>query len=352
MPYESFPWEDEPSTATPMTAAALNAFGEHIYDQIIAGGGGGGEEDGLMIMGHNLAELGEAETGSLGCLILGDETAGIDFDTHLLAGISAAWKEVERWEIMTQLDTWAFGLEDTKLADLTSYTRPREAIMYGRPHTFLAEAATVGDTEVVVNNGSQWPGVVPFRIRDYTVTPTGFDDPTETFEGCTWARTDGSSNGTETFPTAITPVKQGEVGGYGFVPRIIHRIGAIYAAGFKVEITCSAFMVGSADDKAITIGTYLGNWNESDDVPVVPYTPTGGLGMIGELTGPANDNGAANREAERAMTMVSSAWSALSGIATPTKEFGDPNVYAKMGSGAQDNGEFYNYTIHGRIVEA
>lgn len=319
------------------------------------GGGGGGTDpgggDGIMAYGHNLAELGEATAGANGLLIVGDEDAGIDFDTYELVGLSGRWQGINKFTVMSQLDTWALGLEDVSVAALTSYVRPREAIMYGRPHTFLADDVTVGDTTVPINNGSQF-SVEPFRVRHYTVTPTGFDDPSESFTGCTWARTDGSSNGTETFPTSITPVKQGEVGGYGMVPRIIHRIGAIYSAGFKIELAATAFMVGSADDKAITIGTYLANWNSTDDVPARPLTPTGGLGMVAELTGPPNDNGASNREAERAMTMTSLAWSAISGIASPTKTFGDPDVFAKMAASAEDNGEFYGYTVYGRVVEA
>lgn len=41
MPWTPFGWENLPSHDTPITAEALEAFGQHIYDQVFAGGGPG-----------------------------------------------------------------------------------------------------------------------------------------------------------------------------------------------------------------------------------------------------------------------------------------------------------------------
>lgn len=317
-----------------------------------SGGGGGGdpdpgEEEDLPFYGTDLATLGEGNSTRIsGVLVLGvddldDMSSTDDFDLINLWWFGNRWNGREE-NLMRQTDTWAVDLSNYSAASRSGYQRPVEPLPYGRGHSFLTADVTVGDAVVPINNGTSFT-VAPFKINQYTITPTGFSS--NQFTGCTWS----PSGGGEVLPDDITLVRQGSVGGYGLVPRLIHRLGELYAKGFAIQCRASAFMVGSADDHALTVGTYLMNFDSGDDVPAIATTPTAGLGMISELTGPSTDNGAANREAERAMAVVAASWADLTGVSTPTKEFGYPIDYAKMGA-AGDTGEYYNHQVWYRVV--
>lgn len=345
MPWTPYGWVDLPSHTTPITAANLEAFGEHIYDLIIEGGGGTGPtgDDDVPKIGSDYATMGDGEfTGQPGVLILGDDTFDTDdYDLLEHRWLGSRWVTREE-NLVRTLDTWARDLSNYSPASRTGFQRPTEPISYGRGHAYITADVDVDDTTVPINNGTSFT-VAPFQINQYTITPTGFSS--SQFTGCTWSPTATS----ETLPQDITLVRQGAVGGYGIVPRVIHRLGEIYAKGGAIQCRASAFMVGSSDDHAVTLGTYLMNFDSGDNVPTISSTPSSGLGMLTQLTGPASDNGAANREQERAMAMVSAAWADLTGVSTPTKEFGYPIDYAKM-SGAGDTGEFYNHEVWFRVV--
>lgn len=311
------------------------------------GGGGDGDDLDVPIVASDLAGLGVGDqVGREGIIRIG---AYPDDYSEEFVWDGTRWIGIREIEVSSQNDTWGMDLSDVAPADMTTFRRVTSALPYGKAHTFITDDVTVGDATVPVNNGAQFT-VDPFKCRNYTITPTGFSS--SQFTGCTWARTNGTANGTETFPTTVTPVVQErQLGGFGTFAIPVDRVGEMYAAGFQLEERASAFMNGSKDGKAIQLTVYWNNFDEGEDFDVPEAVPSGGLGNGVILTGPSNDLGASSREAERSFQMVTVGFTPFT-ASTPTKRYLVPTVVARMSSGATDNGEFYNYCHKVRWVSS
>ena len=283
------------------------------------------------------AGLGSPTNGKVGIIRLGTYP-----DVHEVefVGDGTRWVATREHVMISQTDAWGMDLSNRSLASFrNAYVRFYSGLPYGKAATFLSASYTAGSATMNVNNTAAFASAGSLQLRDQVITYTG--KTANTFTGC--------SGGTGTFPQDVTPITQGDVGGWGTEVTPLDQVAAMYAAGFTLEEKVNAYLNGSADNLAMTVAPYYFNYDPADDITPPPAAPASGLGMGLAVTGPATPGGAGNRVAERNFNYQQSAWTAFA-AGTPTKRYLHAALYGKMPAGANDNGEVYGYTLRLRWV--
>jgi hypothetical protein len=331
-----------PRSATRTTRAIEAGSGRGF---IIAGSGGGGDTEVPPVISTTLAGLGAGSDGKVGLIRIGTYP-DVHEEEFVYSSAAGRWIGTREYLTMKTADTWGMDLNNYALSAIANtWARFYNPLPYGSAASRLQQQFVAGtDTTMHIANNTSFTTSGQVRLRNQTITYTGKNLTTQ-LTGC--------SGGTGTFPADNNLAVQGQVGGWGTTSTPLDRVGALYAAGFKLQERANAWLNGGRDTTTMSVSAFYkeGDADENLGGALWPANASGlRAGVI--LISPSGPPSDVNRDQERGFLWRQSTWSDLGG-ATPTKRFLMPALYGRMNSATPlDNGEVYGYTLRHRWVSA